>query len=443
MGNQIIDPTSIGFETIKADLEDWVKSKPDGATWKDFYDSSVGTTIIELVAGLAAFNAFHEMVKIRESQLDSARFRTSVVEQAFDRGLFLCPTDSAELILTVKPRPGDTLSVVQGELVGTLDDYDLFSLDTKTWSVQDTLRVVVGHLNEFTVDLSGMEPFRRLSFTLQDYYAATQLEHFSVDGVELLLMSDLNYLTTIRNDFLLRRLLEWEIRVYFGNGILGYYNENAVSCTYKCLSYGDDLATRLGNSPSLNFDCEIISQEIIQPHYGMTTDEIRGMATFYPLDGRIVTDKDYEVVIMKYFGGLLRDVYSFNTDPDQQIYLIVEDVFNDSNLNDLRNHVVNIKRAMGMRTYYYVKHLYDGVQITTSFKVKDTEFDVGLSNRIKAYLDTKLFKFLRVGFVIRTIDLAVELSANLGVNLYPGDSNETTLTPIDFIKAISFTLTVV
>lgn len=325
-----INLSSLSFESILSDLKRWLDSKPDGAGWRDFYDSSDGTIIAEWIAGLASFRAYQELVRIRESQLDTAQLPSSVYNLAFNRGLMIPPGTAPELILTIDE--ADTVSVDYGDLVGLLGAYETYSLESKTLNPgTNQLRVVVGHRNDFIESITSLPKFKTFEFKTRDLFTATQMERLIANTQEILLQSDPNYLQEVKNDFLLRRTLPGVVRVYIGNGVLGWHRSNVSSIQYQVLSYAADIMSVLISAkPVLSISGFLISSVLdVAPTYAPAKEDIRSVARYYPLDGRIVTDTDYEVAINKYYGGLVHDVYSFNSDPVQHVYIIKRPSFDE------------------------------------------------------------------------------------------------------------------
>ena len=73
---QIIDPTSLSFNSILEDLNEYRKFT-EASKWKDL-SFRAGTTQTELLAGLGTFLGFTPGAR-RESYLDSCRLYTSAV----------------------------------------------------------------------------------------------------------------------------------------------------------------------------------------------------------------------------------------------------------------------------------------------------------------------------------------------------------------------------
>jgi hypothetical protein len=75
----IIDPTSLSFENIRQDLIDYIESKPEYDSWRDFFGSSAGLTEIELLSGLGSFLSYHALGARRESYIDTRKLNSSAI----------------------------------------------------------------------------------------------------------------------------------------------------------------------------------------------------------------------------------------------------------------------------------------------------------------------------------------------------------------------------
>ena len=76
----IIDFKSLTSEQILKLLDTFVAGRSDASKWSDFYDASNFTVVKEMIGGMAEFASFHELVRRRESYLDTAKFLTSIYE---------------------------------------------------------------------------------------------------------------------------------------------------------------------------------------------------------------------------------------------------------------------------------------------------------------------------------------------------------------------------
>lgn len=440
---------SLSFETILSDLRAWIKSKPEGAAWQDFYDSSDGTIIAEWIAGLATFRAYQELIRVRESQLDSAQLPTSIYNLAFNRGLLVPPGKAPELLLTLDLPENAMLSVDTDDYVGMVGPYDLYSLESKTMSGgRNTLKVVVGRLNEFEQQISSMPKFKLFEFVTPDPYLAVQMERFIANTDEVLLQSDPNFLKEVKNDFLLRRTLPGIARIYVGNGVLGWYRSNVTRIQYRVLTYADDITQILASAqPTVSIDALLVSYEVTKtPTFAPEKEDIRAIARFYPLDGRIVTDADYEAVILKFFGGIVHDVYSYNTDPQQQIHIIKRPSFdmNNGEVHNLREikNIIDSKRALGMQTIYHLYSESQGIAFSPVMKIQLADYTNQLVAQVNKYLADKCFKFLRETKTMTATDLAIELSAEFSIEFKPTNPTASvSITPMSFFQVLRAPLT--
>ncbi len=98
-----ISPSSVSFDEIKADLQAYMDSKPDAAKWKDFFDSQVGTTVVEMIAGLGTMLKYDAIVSRREAFPRYAQNRSSVVAYAESVGYSVFRGRNSVLKLTVVP----------------------------------------------------------------------------------------------------------------------------------------------------------------------------------------------------------------------------------------------------------------------------------------------------------------------------------------------------
>jgi len=74
-----------------------------------------------------------------------------------------------------------------------------------------------------TQTVSGLQAFQTFSYTTTDDYYCSQLETFAVDDVAIPMLTDPDYLNSHANNFVLRRTMPSQSRVYIGNGVIGWY----------------------------------------------------------------------------------------------------------------------------------------------------------------------------------------------------------------------------
>lgn len=460
MGITIIDETSLSFESIFEDLKKYVESKPDDKSWKDFYASGAGTTLLELISGLGSYNAYRNLMRRRESYLETAALESSIYELAFNRGFMVAPSHTLELDVVF--RPAEQLVIDYGQQLATADRFDAFSLETKSIGKDETVSVhcVCGYKHTFTQAIQGLVPFQTFNFTFSNKYCATTFESLKIDDEDIILVSDLNYIQKYGSNFVLRRVLANEVKIYTGNGILGWYNESATILEYTCLTYNTNSFENTDLIPVIEkpqdtwehhtvpeyYDVEITGQtEHVAPVFGADKEEVRNIAMFYPIDGRIVTESDYQYVTMKYFGGVLTDVFSINIDHTENVHLLVDNNFTSGNFSQIVD-LINLKRGAGIKVEYYIKtrdesdlsfvhddlieiSIDNGIPFTCNFTVEIDQYYEGLLGRVNTYLSYKLLKFMKgkEDTIITTVDFAIELSSYFGIEFFPVADHYTTL----------------
>lgn len=158
----IIDPQEVSFEEIKNDVVEYVQSKPDYASWKDFYESSAGTTLIELIAGFSTYLTYQHIVNRRETYLFHALNRSSKVAISQTLGYSIFRGKNIHLTLTITPNT--TRAVTNFDIVGEFNGYDIVSLGDYVLNsgVQTTIDIALGEVKEEikSVESSDLTVFR-------------------------------------------------------------------------------------------------------------------------------------------------------------------------------------------------------------------------------------------------------------------------------------------
>jgi len=441
----VISTSSLSFESILNDLVTWAKAQPNGASWIDWYESSNGEIIAEWIAGLASFRAFHDALSVRESQLDNAQIPSSVYNLAFNKGLLLPPATAPEVLLNITTP--SVMSFAVGDFVATMGSYDCFSMESKTVNGTGTLLVVVGNQQVTTQTVSGLQAFQTFSYTTTDDYYCSQLETFAVDDVAIPMLTDPDYLNSHANNFVLRRTMPSQSRVYIGNGVIGWYPTGgaASTVTYTALTYSDvTMTAALQSNPSMVQNSIQINSFTVenQPSGIPSIGYVRQMATYYPIDGRVVTDSDYDVIITKNYGGYITDIYSFNTSPNEYVYILKNSNFGASGSPQEATVLANItalidsKRALGMQVFYELLDPSVGLSFTTSLQIPIAQYSDTLVTNINSYLASLEFQFQRSLVNITTQSLAVQLSAQFSTPIYPAATDSIVAQPVNFFKTL-------
>jgi hypothetical protein len=570
MGN-IIQQSSVSPEAIKADLDAFIKSKPPELRWLDFFESGPGTIVEELIAGLGSFKSYQDLADRIESTLDFARLLSSVYELAFNRGYLVPPAEAAQITLYIIPNV--TISVTEAELVGTIGNYNLYSLESKTMpvGVPVSLQTVVGYIDapeDWIVSVTSTQPFSTIVVDLTAKNVARQLERLMSGSSVITLVDDIispggsqrvipldtiigltdpQILTMIHSliaagspnpdIYVLRRARPNQVRIYLGNGTLGFYDPSVTELEYRRLTFDDNVNNILGDTPALSIDANIASVNVDNSAAPLpTTESVRGTSRYFPVDGRVVQDGDYGRVIMKYYSAFLYDAFAKYLDWDidmPDLKALFSDINTSTNIVTIVAHglvenqpvryqaTANPVGGLTVNTIYYV------VNVTTdTFQVSSTpagsaihftsqgtgyavfanpeveivkllvnpSFTPSILSQIQSLINSRMAQGIRVEYdqipttvgktlsatfvtlpgqltdplrsqaeiflssltnkfainytivstgiqavptpppVYTLVSLCVELSAQLGIAVLPGDSNFVTLAPGEFIQ---------
>lgn len=161
----VVDPRSVSFSQARADLMAYVQSKPDYLRWKDFYNSSAGQVVIELIAGMSAWLQHKAVVGRRETFLPYMQIRSSAVARAEASGYSCDRGSNVHMTLTILPDPlGVPMSLSRFTQIGTVKDTDIYTLDNVilTPGVPAIVPIVIGSLlyEDITVPDSELQLFR-------------------------------------------------------------------------------------------------------------------------------------------------------------------------------------------------------------------------------------------------------------------------------------------
>lgn len=150
MANFIISPYAISWDSIRNQLQSYIQGKTEQETWKDFYVSGAGQTVIEIAAALGAFYAYHFIVGRRECYLTTAQNYTSIVGLAQNNG-YSCKRGT-NLQVNINFAPSVSTPLYKWDIIGSYLDYDLIVMDNfdgeneLTPGKEYTIPCVIGNL---------------------------------------------------------------------------------------------------------------------------------------------------------------------------------------------------------------------------------------------------------------------------------------------------------
>lgn len=160
--NFITDPSSTSVQTVKQEIYAYLATKPDYERWKDFYASSAGTVLIDMLASVLTVLSYRVIVARREAYLKYAQNYTSHVAIAENLGYNVFRGQNARIKITFNSSTTRTLD--KYEIIGSVKDFDLIVLaDTILNAGVDTeVECTLGAVNEqeITVPTDLLTTFR-------------------------------------------------------------------------------------------------------------------------------------------------------------------------------------------------------------------------------------------------------------------------------------------
>ena len=477
--SQLLDPSLVSFEELREGLLSYAQGR--GGAWRDWLSSSDSMIIVELLAGIGAFVRNSQLTMQREMSLDHAQLDVSVYELAANRGVLVPPCRAVQFEVEVP----EGLSFREGERVGSLNvgeaeegsdiggvgGYGLYVFGFD--GVKLTL--VVGSLvfdagGERGERGEGVEPsgegdrvgvFNTFVFPsdgngYRNRYVARQLERF---GVGLEEVNDLGVVkvpelrsdpaivsaedgvfdpsSLVRTgDFVLRRVLPHEVRVYTGNTrrgggipLLGWSSDRNVF--YRALTFGDDhreVAAGLRDGsvkPLWNTDKVPADTGVDSVRGGDTgllgagsREVVRVMSRYYPSDGNLTHDRHYEALVLKYFSTEVWDVLSYNTNPagvpgedPVQVVLVIEKDGGVGGLLGRVRRLVDQRRMLALVVEYRLAESYLDWEIEVRGDVSQDRLDAWVR-------DNRLNRFYRGAETLRAGELLSEVSDDVGGAVY-------------------------
>lgn len=304
----IIDPTSLSFESIKQDLLDYIASKPEYDSWRDFYESSAGMTAVELVAGIGTFLNYHALGARRESYITTRKLLSSAIGICNTLGYPVNRKSAPRLRL--KLNVGTSTYWDRNTAIGTYtNNRNLSILSSQTISAGVVyLDVVVGDWNSTTWTASSTEDFVIL-----------KIEYDNIDNnndndtIELLINDSpvtlVDHAEDLVGSTVMLRTHHEGVLLIFGDDTLGrrvIVNDevvlNYVSTEGKLGVYEVD-----PTDIALDLDAEVQEVEILSPGYeGDSLKKLTILPSgYYTTRRRAVTGLDHVFILEAYVGDLI------------------------------------------------------------------------------------------------------------------------------------------
>jgi hypothetical protein len=309
----IIDPNSLSFENIKQDLIDYIESKPEYDTWRDFYESSAGTTGVELVSGLGSFLSYHSLGARRESDILRRKLTSSAIGICNTLGYSVNRKSVPRLRL--KLNVGSSIYWDRSDAIGEYtNNRSLSILSSQTISAGIVyLDVVVGDWNTTTWVATSTEDFVILKIVYDNID-----NNSDEDTIELLINDSPITLVKHAEDLIgstVKIATHHEgVLLIFGDGTLG---RRIIANDEVVLNYVSTLG-KLGvfevdpNDIDLNINAEVQEVEVLSPGYD--GDSLRKLSIlpqgYYTTRRRAVTGLDHCFILQAYAGDLISSQYT-------------------------------------------------------------------------------------------------------------------------------------
>lgn len=168
MADFIISPYALSYNSIKEALQSYIQNKSElQNTWKDFYVSGAGETILELDAAVAAFYAFHFILGRKEAYLPTAQNYTSIVGGA--QALGYSASRGHNLYLQANIIPNTTQTLSKWTTIGGYGNYDVVLLEDTILNAgqETTIKFVIGDSVAQSIQITT-DSLQQFTFTAPD-----------------------------------------------------------------------------------------------------------------------------------------------------------------------------------------------------------------------------------------------------------------------------------
>lgn len=354
MDNLIIPAKALSFEELKTLGLEYVQSLPSDVTWKDAYLSSEGSILLDLLAGYGAWNAFKYMSNRKEKYSSEASLRTSVIELAQNKGIFLPP--ATPLIISCSITPNVDAILEKGEMFGYLGSYNTYPIQRVELvkGIPQTISLAVGFVEETIITPNTSVDFYETSVTSEHQYATSVVESLMVNDVTVLepiytvnsLQSKSDMSTNV-----LRYVDDYAVKITFGNGVLGYkalINQNIV---YKTLFYDDNIDSIDMTSYSSPYGDLNSPTVLFKADKYLSTENLRKATRYSSINGVLVSTPHYESAIRLEFGNYYSDVVVEDTYPSDTIHLLPSDLYTDG-VHEKLVAYINMRRGTAVKIDY-------------------------------------------------------------------------------------------
>ena len=307
-----ISYTDRDFETIRAALEANVRARFPN-TWKDFTESAIGTTLLELTAYVFDVLSYQLDCMVNEMFLPTARDRESIVLLARLVGYKLRPATSASVVVTA------TLSAEQLYDTVIPAHTEITSINGVPFETLQDQVIAAGRLTGKLTFVQGVtieDEFESNGSAFQEFKLSTApliagSISVTVDGVEWQEVDSLVYSDSVSQSFSTRVDVDDYGYVKFGDGTSGLIPHNGASIVVRYRVGGGvkgnipigDIQSNVvgilaGTNPIQTVDVNLVNQE--RGSGGEERETIDHARFWIPrsvaTNGRAVTQQDFDTL---------------------------------------------------------------------------------------------------------------------------------------------------
>ena len=172
ISNQVIKKTSVSQQQIYNDILEYLETNPQFADIKNNLAMSSLNMFLQTLAGVIAFNLYNQNLLRMEGYLGTAINPNSIYLLAHQLGYninrYSCPQFQLQYNQIPTPQNNNYFQAQLGQVLGSYQDYDLVSLQTKTLRDTDTIEVGLGVWKTLTATFTETDgEFYSISLTPQ------------------------------------------------------------------------------------------------------------------------------------------------------------------------------------------------------------------------------------------------------------------------------------
>lgn len=185
MTTSLIRPTSASFDQILEDLTNHVRTNSEGG-WKDFSVSSAGNVVMELLSGLGAFLHHDVMTARRETLLEAAKLRSSIVGMAQLMGYPVRRKSAPKIKMVINVSSQTFISRTQE--IGVFRSMPICPLADQSLSpnVDNVVYCAIGSFKEHNFELQTAGDFAK--YLLRNPKIENDLYYYPESGIEFPLL---------------------------------------------------------------------------------------------------------------------------------------------------------------------------------------------------------------------------------------------------------------